>query len=612
MRKTKVFKKLIISVLALSMVLGNFCMAFAEEQSKEPASQSKAELVVSAIGYDSIGGMYGDTIVAKKGDKWGMAKFDGTVLVPFEYDDCYFFDEKSGVCVFCNGPDGNMNYGTFIYNNVGNLIYECKTGAHMEITVTDSGIIFMDYQVSVRDIHNYILIDSSTGKIIEEKEELYTAFSDASNGWYVIYGDICLLCNGDRKIEIKLGDYGRPFYINGDYVFFSKQTDYENKAENNALYSDIETYCYQISTGKYHKIDGYTTPLRKNTKSFGVAGNKIMISNVVPRTNQSEEVKKVYALYDIDRNAITEEKYTSIEGTGIVKKYYLVSEGDNWFYIDLEGKEYGTDLKDAGAFYDGQAIVLNKDGQAYIVDENFNQLSESVSAGAVTSYNKNAYSITVDGKIYPAYMKTQTYIKELAKDAEVISASDFASILAENATKDVVIKNADGVTFTFAKGTMKVVDGKTEYDFGTSVIADYSKATELSSVVTKDNFVLQIDYNYSGKLPANASITFNVGSELAGKTLYYYLYNTDKTYKIVQNVVVADDGSVTVKQDHCSTYVLTSSELSAVSDTNTDDKPSNEAPATGDSTNYVIFIILAVISLGAVILVSRKRMLDRA
>ncbi len=321
-----------------------------------------------------------------------------------------------------------------------------------------------------------------------------------------------------------------------------------------------------------------------------------MISNVVPRIDQSEEV---YALYDIDRNAITEEKYTSIEGTGIVKKYYLVGENDKWFYIDLEGKEYGTDLKDAGAFYDGQAIVLNADGQAYIVDESFKQLSEVVSAEAVTSYNKNAYAITVNGKIYPAYMKTPTYTKELAKGAEVISTSDFASILTENATKDVVIKNADGVTFTFAKGTMKAVNGKTEYDFGTNIITDYSKATELSTEVTKDNFVLQIDYNYSGQLPAKASITFNVGSELAGKTLYYYLYNTDKTYKIVQSVVVADDGSVTVKQDHCSTYVLTSAEL-------------NKAPAAGDSTNYGMFIILAVISLGTVVLVSRKRMSERA
>lgn len=211
--------------------------------------------------------------------------------------------------------------------------------------------------------------------------------------------------------------------------------------------------------------------------------------------------------------------------------------------------------------------------------------------------------------------EADSYEVKLGSDNSSVSAESFNAILAENATKDVVIKNADGVEFKFAKGAMNAVEGKTEYDFGTTIISDYSKATELLSVVTKDNFVAQIDYNYSGQLPAKASITFNVGSELAGKTLYYYLYNTDKTYKIVQSVVVAADGSVTVQQDHCSTYVLTSKELAAETETpsaGTDDKPSNQAPATGDATNYAIFIILAVMSLGTTIVVSRKKVSDRA
>ena len=204
-----------------------------------------------------------------------------------------------------------------------------------------------------------------------------------------------------------------------------------------------------------------------------------------------------------------------------------------------------------------------------------------------------------------------TYTKELAKDAEVMSDTDFATVLAENATKDVVIKNANGVIFTFEKGTMSAVDGKTEYDFGTNIISEFTQATELSSEVTNDNFVLQIDYNYSGQLPAKASITFNVGSELAGKTLYYYLYSTDKTYKIVQSVVVAEDGSVTVQQDHCSSYVLTNAEL--VTETPADDTPIDETPATGDSTNLALyFIMLALASLGVIVLVSRKRMSERA
>ena len=65
-------------------------------------------------------------------------------------------------------------------------------------------------------------------------------------------------------------------------------------------------------------------------------------------------------------------------------------------------------------------------------------------------------------------------------------------------TKDVVIKSNNNVTFTFAKGTMASVDGKTEYDFSTSIVNAY--ADTMPSYITKDNFVSQINFNYSGCL----------------------------------------------------------------------------------------------------------------
>lgn len=99
MKKTKVFKRLIVSVLALSMVLGSFCMTFAEEQSDKPADEPKAELVVSETGYDDILGVREETLLAKKGDKWGMVKFDGTELLPFEYDDVISMDNDTIVAM---------------------------------------------------------------------------------------------------------------------------------------------------------------------------------------------------------------------------------------------------------------------------------------------------------------------------------------------------------------------------------------------------------------------------------------------------------------------------------------------------------------------------------
>ena len=167
-------------------------------------------------------------------------------------------------------------------------------------------------------------------------------------------------------------------------------------------------------------------------------------------------------------------------------------------------------------------------------------------------------------------------------DSQTVSADTFATILAENAAKNVIIKSNNNVTFTFAKGTMSSVDGKTEYDFSTSI--DRTYADTMPSYITKDNFVSQINFNYSGKLPATANIRFYAGTEYAGQTLYYSLMNADNTFAEVQTAVVDADGYMTVKQDHCSSYVVTKTEpkLPSNDDTKTDD---DSASNNGDSSD---------------------------
>lgn len=242
-------------------------------------------------------------------------------------------------------------------------------------------------------------------------------------------------------------------------------------------------------------------------------------------------------------------------------------------------------------------------------------------------------------------------------DSQTVSADTFASILAENATKDVIIKSNNNVTFTFAKGTMSSVDGKTEYDFSTSINSAY--ADTMPSYITKDNFVSQINFNYSGKLPATANIRFYAGTEYAGQTLYYSLMNADNTFAEVQAVVVDADGYMTVKQDHCSSYVVTKTEpkLSSNNDTKTDDgntsnnggssdngntsnnsgssnngnasasdnntssgnttvstdknasstNTSATSPKTGDMTPIAIYVVMAVAAMGVIVFVKRRK-----
>ena len=284
--------------------------------------------------------------------------------------------------------------------------------------------------------------------------------------------------------------------------------------------------------------------------------------------------------------------------------------------------------------------LLGKDGESYKVT-GLEPVVDIKMADGVTDWTVSVTSDdnnNVDNTLHINAVKSGTavssdsYTVDLG-DSQTISADTFASILAENATKDVVIKSNNDVTFTFAKGTMASVDGKTEYDFSTSIVNAY--ADTMPSYITKDNFVSQINFNYSGKLPATADIRFYVGTEYAGQTLYYSLMNADNTFAEVQAVVVDADGYMTVKQDHCSSYVVTKTEPklpdnkdsktddgnASASDNNTSsgnttvstDKNASSAnttatsPKTGDMTPIAIYVVMAVAAIGVIVFVKRRK-----
>lgn len=284
--------------------------------------------------------------------------------------------------------------------------------------------------------------------------------------------------------------------------------------------------------------------------------------------------------------------------------------------------------------------LLGKDGETYkvtglepVVDIKMADGVTDWTVSVTSDDNNNAdNTLHINAVKSGTAVSSDSYTVDLG-DSQIISADTFASILAENATKDVVIKSNNDVTFTFAKGTMASVDGKTEYDFSTSIVNAY--ADTMPSYITKDNFVSQINYNYSGKLPATANIRFYVGTEYAGQTLYYSLMNADNTFAEVQAVVVDADGYMTVKQDHCSSYVVTKTEpkLPDNKDSKTDDgnasasdnntssgnttvstdknasstNASVTSPKTGDMTPIAIYVVMAVAAVGVIVFVKRRK-----
>lgn len=192
--------------------------------------------------------------------------------------------------------------------------------------------------------------------------------------------------------------------------------------------------------------------------------------------------------------------------------------------------------------------------------------------------------------------------------------SEMQNLLAKNATDDIVLKTPSGVAFTFPKGSMKLIDGKENYDFGVELITDFNKVT--NTPFNKDTFAFQINYNYDGELPGTAKISIPVDSKWVGKTLYYYRIMGEGIFDFTDSAVVDANGMYTITQTHCSDYVATTQ---APDNNGNPTKPSNNntintntkttattSPKTGDTSAIWLYLALMMGAGVSVIVAKRK------
>ena len=157
---------------------------------------------------------------------------------------------------------------------------------------------------------------------------------------------------------------------------------------------------------------------------------------------------------------------------------------------------------------------------------------------------------------------TALYSYTLTPDNTRILYSTMKSLAEGNKSQDVTIKQ-DDVEFTFPKGTMTQSYTQLWYDFGATI--NNSIAVQTAQELAGDAYVAAVHYNYNGELPGQANIRLNVGAAQAGKTLYYYLLNDDKTLTFQQTATVDSTGWATVTQTHCSDYIFLSRDINSVS-----------------------------------------------
>lgn len=400
-----------------------------------------------------------------------------------------------------------------------------------------------------------------------------------------------------------------------EYDPYTTNTVYKNEADNTSLYyikeltyveSGKVTYTiYKLTTkkalgdvyyadkiGEYDNIPaGYTKTTLDNPISYYESdGGSGGTSQVIINTATSEKYVSAYAY----ENGESFYKICKLlEKLGVDER----SNDEIWLIdysnpVTTYNPVWGSDNLPDGYKYDGTEIE-----SLYNVECIADKLTFTAkSAGDSTTDNpseKPSEKPTEKPTEKPGDEKpsapdqdSNNTIVDVSDGSTTIKVDEIRKIIEDNKTNDVIIKSNNDVTFTFAKGTMSEVSQVAIYDFSTAITSDIKEAGNIPAAVTDDIFVSKIVYNYSGTLPAKASIKLNVGKAYAGQTLYYSQLLDDGTIISLMSAVVDNNGYMTVEQDHCSTYLITKQKL-------TNNKL--ETPKTADNSNIALWLTLLIV-----------------
>lgn len=376
-------------------------------------------------------------------------------------------------------------------------------------------------------------------------------------------------------------------YTNGDSSYYTLTYSLNENDEITAynLYQltkkeALGDIYYAVKIGSYDTMpEGYTqTVLDTDISYYDAEWGSGGTSNLVINTATNEKYAMVY-------------DYDSETGSSV----YRICALNDFLGMDEQGRDevwlvdYDNPVSVIPAASMGQDEQL-PDGFKYDGEEQENVFNIEVSADKLTftaktdagdNENPSTPSVPDTGNDNTT---TKDTVIDVSDGKSAIQADTMKNLIADNQKNDVVIKTNNDITFTFAKGTMTETAGAGAYDFSTAVTSDIKEAGTLPEEVTENIFVSKIVYNYSGQLPATASIRLNVGNAYAGETLYYSRLLEDGTIINMMSAVVDKDGYMTVEQNHCSTYLITKQQLNAGSTNAASNDTDNSKNTAADNT----------------------------
>lgn len=177
--------------------------------------------------------------------------------------------------------------------------------------------------------------------------------------------------------------------------------------------------------------------------------------------------------------------------------------------------------------------------------------------------------------------------------------------------KDVTVElNMGGYTWTI---NGKDIKANTLKDINLEVTVN-SNAIPSKTVqaLAGKNPTCQLSLTHNGPFGFKADLTVNVGAEYSGKFGNLYYYDSDGKMVYRNSGKIDKNGNVTVSFDHASDYVIVMSDKKmSQSDVPAKLTPNNqggnETVKTGDTAPIFGFVLLAVVSMTAIVLVMRRK-----
>lgn len=430
-----------------------------------------------------------------------------------------------------------------------------------------------------------------------------------------------------------------------EYDPYTTNIVYKNETDNTSLY-----YIKELTYIEPAKVT-YTLYKLTTKKAMGDVyyADKVGEYDNIPAGYTKTTLDNPISYYESDSgsggtsqviiNTATNEKYVSAYVYENKTSYYRICKlleklgvdersNDELWLIDYDNPVatynpvVGSDNLPDGYKYDGTEIegLYNVECVADKLTFTAKSSSDNTTDNSKGDTTNNPSDNTTDEKPSTPESSTTNTVVDVSDGSTTIKADEIRKIIEDNKVNDVVIKSNNDVTFTFAKGTMSEVSQVAIYDFSTAITSDIKEAGDMPADVTEDIFVSKIVYNYSGVLPATASIKLNVGKAYAGQTLYYSQLLDDGTIISMMSAVVDNDGYMTVEQDHCSTYLITKQQITSSSSDislpgtsveNITEAAGNtvETPQTGDMTHIYwagYLLVLSLMGIGFTILMAGK------